>query len=134
MAIDRADHHTLPPGLPAEAALTHIGIYLAWIVLHGLASEELDAMADDLRERKETGRDLLLSHAEGKLWDEDLSEEGQAFTAAYYVDDGGYFDDYRAAFAELPSIYHVEDTWASYERIAPRISAAHARWQREQDD
>jgi hypothetical protein len=81
-----------------------------------------------------TGREFLFKACDGKLTDEDLSEEGNAFTADYYQRPSGelygpFLTDYEAALANgLPSSYHVTDTWENYDRFEPYASAAYARW------
>jgi hypothetical protein len=42
MAYDRADAHyggNFPSDLPPEAGATHIGMFLAWVILNGLEGE-----------------------------------------------------------------------------------------------
>jgi hypothetical protein len=141
LAIDRADWHSggdFPADLPPENGGTHIGMFLAWIIHNGLqgefhdeeSSEEMEAV----RARRMTGREFLFQACDGKFWQEDLSEEGNEFAAAYYSGEGGkgygaYIGDYDQALAlGLPSTYHVEDTWANYDAIAPVISRRYAEW------
>lgn len=44
---------------------------------------------------------FFLSNCDGKLTDEDLNEEGNAFAQRYYGEDGLYLDDYSKEFFEL---------------------------------
>jgi hypothetical protein len=135
--IDRADWHyggNFPAGLPAENGGTHIGMYLAWIVERGLASPRLLKEAGPslqlLRERKITGRSLLLSELDEKFFDALLAPAGRDFTRDYYETDV-YFADYDGALATgLPTTYHVEDSWENYDRIAAVIDERFAQWQR----
>lgn len=142
MAIDRADWHSggdFPPDLPPENGGTHIGMFLAWIILNGLQGEFHDEESPDelaaVRARRMTGREFLFRACDGKFWEEDLNAEGNAFAAAYYSGPGGegygpYLGDYEEALAVLlPGTYHVEDTWANYDVIAPVISNRFAEWQ-----
>jgi hypothetical protein len=56
-------------------------------------------------------------------------DEADAFFSAYLdPDGGGYWTDYGALAAGLPSRYHVPDGWPSYDSIAPSIDASFARW------
>ena len=32
---------------------------------------------------------------------------------------------------DLPSLYHVEDTWANFDRLAPVLDARLAEWRRQ---
>jgi hypothetical protein len=134
--IDRADWHyggDFPAGIPAENGGTHIGMYLAWIVERDLASPRLLKEAGPslqlLRERKITGRRLLLSALDEKFFDALLTQTGRDFTRDYYETDV-YFADYDSTLAGgLPSTYHVEDSWENYDRIAGVIDQRFARWQ-----
>jgi hypothetical protein len=138
MKYDDASWHsggTFPANLPPEAAATHIGMYLAWCMLHGLAGElHTDDLADDLallQARVLTPGQWLLRACDGKFTDEDVNDEGNAFTAAYFeADDMPYIDDYQTALSgELASIYNVPDTWESYDALVPLIDARFAAWQ-----
>ena len=150
MAYDRMDWHyggQFPQGLPHEAGGIHIGMYMAWAFSRGMASDELREEAADelalLAQRAITGRDVLINCCDEKFWAEDLTPEGQAFTQAYYGGESAfaaahstYLDDYCAVFNadaerqgfEYASIYHVANTWANFDLLAPRLDARLAQW------
>jgi hypothetical protein len=139
VAIDRADWHyggDFPEDLPQESGGTHIGMFLAWAILNNLASQELNEDWPEeiasVKARQITGRDFLFKACDEKFWESDLSDEGNAFAAWYYSRPDGtmpYVDDYANALAEdLPTVYHVMDTWENYDKVAPIISAAYAEW------
>jgi len=139
MKYDDASWHTggmFPADLPPEAAATHIGMFLAWCMLHGLAGElHTGDLAEDLallEVRALTPGQWLLRACDGKFTDEDVNDDGNAFTAAYFeADDLPYIDDYQTALSsELASIYNVPDTWESYDTLAPLIDARFTQWQR----
>jgi hypothetical protein len=127
----------LPPDVPPENGGTLIGMFLAWVILKGLEAEmhRRDA-ADELRqvrERTMTGREFLFRVCDGKFWDADLSPEGLAFARWYYALAGGtygpYWYDYvEAVVGELPTVYHVADSWENFDRVAPFIDARYAEW------
>ncbi|HEX7335746.1 MAG TPA: hypothetical protein VF252_00955 [Gemmatimonadales bacterium] len=136
--IDRADWHysagNYPGDLPPENGGTHIGMYLAWIVHHGLGSAMLQKYARDslplLRERKVTGRQLLFSELDEKLFYSLLTKVGKDFTRVYYDDTGCYLADYEGVLGEgLPTLYHVEDSWENYDKLATAIDQRFFRWQ-----
>jgi len=139
MAIDRADWHyggDYPEGLPDENGGTHIGMYLAWIILNKLEGEQhredsVEALAA-VRARTMTGRDFLISQCDEKFWKDDLNEEGLAFTLSYYSgSEGQYYIDYEKVLAaELPSIYHVENSWANFDKLEPVITKAYSNWKK----
>lgn len=142
MAIDRMDWHyggDFPKGLPEENGGTHIGIYLAWIINNGLEGdfhkEESAEELEKVRKREMTGRDFLQKMCDEKFWDEDLSDEGYDFTLYYYSNEegyveGGYISDYEKALVngKCQTVYHVQDTWDSYDAMAPIISRRYEEW------
>ncbi len=135
-SIDRAEWHyggDFPKELPPEAGGTHIGLYLAWIIQRDLGSATLRKYTRDslplLRQRKITGRELLFTELDEKLFGTLLSKVGRKFTRDYY-ETGCYIDDYDEVLGgTLPTIYHVEDSWDNYDKLAPVIDGRFARWQ-----
>jgi hypothetical protein len=133
--IDCADWHSggdYPAELPSDNGGTHIGMYLAWIILRGLGSKELILQAGDsynwVRSREITGRDLLFTKLDGKFFDELLTAEGKAFTKSYY-ETNGYANDYdRVLGGDLPTLYHVQDTWENFDKLAPVLDERLAAW------
>jgi len=136
MAIDRIDWHAdsaIEAGLDWDNAGTHIGMFLAWIIQNGLVGEtHLEESQEEiqlLKDRKVTGRDFLIEVCDEKFWEEDLNPEGQAFTEYYYENGAVYFADYTEILAKnLASIYHVKNTWANYDLIAPMIEQRFQEW------
>jgi hypothetical protein len=133
--IDRADWHyggDYPEGLPPENGGTHIGIYLAWVINRDLGSQELSEFISEklpaFRRREITGRDLLMTQLDEKFFPTLLSEEGQAFTADYYESDRYVRDHAELLAAELPSVYHVSDSWENYDKMARRLDERLAAW------
>jgi hypothetical protein len=139
MTYDDAAWHTagdFPADLPAEAAATHAGIFLAWALLSGLGGDYhvVDGAEDleRLRARKLTPGEYFLVACDGKLTNEEFSPEGNAFVRAYYQQDGASFiADYREYLAKgLPSEYHVADSWTSFEKLQPVLDRRLANWRR----
>jgi len=133
--IDRADWHyggNYPSELPPENAGTHIGMYLAWIILRGLGSKELVLLSGDtykwVRNREVTGRELLFTKLDEKFFDTLLSPEGEAFTRSYY-ETNGYANDYdRVLGGDLPTLYHIQDTWENFDKLVPVLDDRLAAW------
>jgi hypothetical protein len=139
MAYDRSDWHyggDFPKDLPRENGGTHIGMFLAWAIMTGLEGGELKANCPSslaaVRARQMTGRQFLFGECDEKLWDVDLNDLGNAFAAHYYTSpEWRYLKDYeRIMAAGLPSMYHVEDTWDNFEKIAGVISQRFDDWRR----
>jgi hypothetical protein len=136
MKYDDASWHLegdFPQDLPEVAAFTHTGLYLAWAVLGGLGSKELQ---DDFEEELAKLSNRLSSPCEiyrmmdGKLVDDDLSDEGNAFTKRYFdFEVGQYLKDYEELLCkDLPTMYHVADSWENYEKLKPILDNRLSAW------
>ncbi|SHK35777.1 hypothetical protein SAMN02745163_03667 [Clostridium cavendishii DSM 21758] len=85
---------------------THIGMYLAWIILNNLEGEEL--------------------HEGG--------EKELEFTLSYYLDNGEGYGEYINDYLEIfdndakETFYALENTWENYDKIAPIISKRYKQW------
>ena len=146
MKYDDATWHCggqFPADLPADAAATHTGMFLAWAVLNGLVSDDLLENRPELLLRL-ANRDItpgrfFLSACDGKFTDEDLSDEGNDFAAAYFdFDEGDYLADYESTLgAGLPdhpaALYYVADAWTSFDRLQPVLDARLAHWRAARD-
>ncbi len=139
MAYDRADHDYSTPEqpLPKGHAATHIGMFLAWAVLHNLENEyhrqRSAALLERLRRREITGAQFFLAACGERFSERDLSPEGNAFAEYYYADQSGergaYFQDYRGLLAKgLPSFWHVADNWENFDKLAPVITQRYETW------
>ena len=139
MAYDRADYDysTETQTLPKGHAATHIGMFLAWAIHHGLENAFHQQNAGELlakvRRREITGRAFFEAVCQGKFSERDLNPEGNAFAESYYADEtgqrGAYFEDYKRVLTKgLPSFWHVADTWANYDKLAPLIDSRFAAW------
>ncbi|MGE4070683.1 MAG: tetratricopeptide repeat protein [Lysobacterales bacterium] len=125
--------------LDNDCAATHIGMYLAWAILRGLAGEEFDQRETPqvlaLKARQTTGREVLLDLCDGKLTDDDFNAVGNAFTSVYY--ERYFVKDYERVFqADFPNTGHptddfcgIPDTWANFDRLAPLLDKRFAQWQ-----
>jgi len=65
---------------------------------------------------------------DGKFTSEDLNDEGNAFAEAYY--EHGYFDDYDEVLdvKSLESVYHVENSWENFDKVAALLDLRFQRW------
>lgn len=126
--------------LDTDAGYTYIGQYLAWAILTGLGNTHpqrgaawLDSHAA-LRERRTTPGEVLATFCDGKLTDDDLNEEGNAFTRVYY--EKHYYADYETTMTPLMAdtghptddFCSVPDTWESYALLAPVLDRRYADW------
>ncbi|MFA0963612.1 hypothetical protein AB9P05_17540 [Roseivirga sp. BDSF3-8] len=133
---DNAKNHFLgnfPDSLPIEQAYLHIGMYLGWIIEKELYSEffEDEAGTEIFRfKRRQIGPTILSEIWDGYLGYELFNREGNMFTYFYYA--GGVFKkDYQKLLAgDLPSLYHVTDTWENYELIKTKINERYEEWKK----
>ena len=137
MKYDDASWHyggDFPATLPSEAGGTHIGMFLSWCILNGMAgtihTEEFPEKLAQLKNRQTTPGAWFLSACDEKFTDEDLTDEGNAFTAAYYSGDNPeYISDYeKTVGVGLQSLYFVPDTWTTYDRLSTTISRRYKNW------
>jgi hypothetical protein len=133
MAYDKAAWHCrgdFPQDVPRENGATHIGMFLAWAILHDMVSDELRADAAEdvaaVRERRMTGRVFLFRHLDGVLGEGDLNDAGKAFAGHYYKKYMGEFD--RFVRKEFPTAYHIGDTWENYDAVANVIDKRYSEW------
>lgn len=146
MKYDDASWHydgDFPAHLPPEAGSTHIAIFVAWCVLNGMASDlHTDAGAEllsKLNARNITPAQWFIAACDEKFTDEDLTDQGNEFAAAYYgaggnlaSDPNAYLADYEKKFSQFESLYEVSDTWDTYDRIAPQIALRFKKWSKPQ--
>jgi hypothetical protein len=137
MKYDDASWHyggEFPEDLPKDAAATHTGMFLAWALLKGLGGElfvdEEPELVQQLENRTITPGQFFLRNCDGKLIDEDFSEQGNAFAEAYFdLQSGDYLADYESLVGdELPSLYHVPDSWETFDRLRPHLDERYSAW------
>lgn len=136
MKFDDAEYYFLNFEGDTEntAAGTHIGMYLAWLVLRGLAGESLADHAADLRARRLTGSALLFDACDGKLIADDCNDEGLAFTTHYYA--ANFVNDYEQVFRrdfgrtghDADDFCSVPDTWDNFARLAVVLDRRRNEW------
>ncbi|MGX9713409.1 DUF7832 domain-containing protein [Janthinobacterium lividum] len=151
MAYDRIDWHSggkYPDDLPEENGGIHIGMFLAWLLNEGMASDfHRTDSPDELRRlasREMTGLQFLIEACDGKLWEDDLNDQGNAFTVDYYdkkspfaQQHGSFLQDYCDVFNrhaaahgfEYASVYHVQDTWEKFDQLKPMLDQRYSQWQ-----
>lgn len=137
MKYDDASWHSegeFPAELPESAGATHIGMFLVWAWQNGLGGESFDDFSEEfeeaLSERETSPGEIFTTLCDGKLIDEDLSEEGNAFANDYYEDtENGYLPDYLKTIASgLPTIYHADDTWDNFAVVSRMIGDRYTEW------
>ncbi len=120
--------------LPNEAGATHIGMFMAWLILHDLISEDIQEDAAEaiaqVKAREMTGKDFVVDICDCKLLDDELSEEGNEFAAWYY--ETLYFQDYCQVFEitgdTAVAFCSVEDHWQNFDKLAPVLDKRFDEW------
>jgi len=116
MKYDDASWHwggEFPEDSPQEYGATHIALFMRWCFVKGWAGEihleedpeRLQAVIDGTSSATE----YFLAFCDGKLTDEDFSDEGERFASEYYGDKGLYLHDYTENFADLMYVAPEED-------------------------
>jgi hypothetical protein len=133
---DNAKAHFLgnfPDSLPIEQAYIHIGIYLGWAIERKLYSEYFEEEASNQIfrfRRREISCTILSEIWDGYLGHEFFERQGNLFTY-YYYGGGLYRRDYEEILVkDLPSLYHVQDSWENYERMKARIDLRFGDWKK----
>ena len=138
MKYDDASWHRIdgfPKELPVSASGTHIGMYVTWCLLNGLAGPFiLKAFEADLKRMQQkniTPGKWFMETLDEQFTDDVLSDVGNEFTSNYYnnPETGQYYRDYIVVLAaNAESIYHIGDTWENYELISPVIGSRYTAW------
>jgi hypothetical protein len=130
---DKADWHTegdFPDDLPDDQANVHTGMFVGWLIDHDMILEEFWAAAERFKRKKSTGAQVYETWGGGLLSDM-LTYEGNEFAREYY--EGAFADDYRELLVrDLPSFYHVADTWENYKIMKQRIEGRFQAWKKKQ--
>jgi hypothetical protein len=137
VVFDKAKWHSdgeFPEDLDEDQAFVHTGLYLGWVIDNHLFSEEFaDDMQNEIgqfKSRKLTGPEVYAA-CDGVFIDDQLSEDGLAFTTEYFdFENGKFLKDYEKLFPGLPSMYHVQDTWENYNKLKPVIDKRYAAWKK----
>ncbi len=130
-----------PKELTIDNAATHIGMFITWCVEAEFVSDEFIATVGEDNIQKNLDHELsgveLLKLIENRFNDEHLTEEGNKFAEAYYLQHtkfakkyNTYVRDYLDTFEdyayengyEYTSLYHVEDNFKNYEVIRDVIT------------
>lgn len=137
---DKAKWHydgDYPKGLPKAQAFVHTGLFTGWLIEHDMVSRvftrqfgrDFPPVTRHFKQRKITGPQAYRIWG-GCLDDEMLTPEANQFAQEYY-DGGGFAKDFERLLARrLPSCYHVRDTWANYDILAPQIDARYEAWKK----
>lgn len=120
MSIDRGDLHYADAGT-WERACRHMGLFLWWAAERGLAAED-----HDVQRVRENATEYFISQCDTKLWDEDLTGEGNAFAKARYNACLGEVSAYAASLGV--GAYEVPESQTTTDHIFDWLDASLAEW------
>ena len=131
---DKAKWHyggDFPRGLSDYQGFVHTGMFVGWLIEHGMISEEFEPETARFHSGELTGTQVY-ELWDGALVDDMLTEKGNEFAHAYFdFKLGKYLADYGELLGRgLPSHYHVQDNGENYARLKERIDERYADWQR----
>ncbi|MBZ9712578.1 hypothetical protein [Deinococcus multiflagellatus] len=139
ICYDKAKWHydgDFPPELPPSQGFVHTGMFLSWLASRDLLADALSADAEAIRTRQHTGAQVFQRWV-GVLTSDMLTAEGNAFARHYYASEAGageYLHDYFNLFDDLPSVYHVPDTWENAAQVLAVMDERYAEWQAGRSD
>lgn len=136
---DMAKYHIndkFPKRLKHFQAHVHTGMFITWLIDNDLLDADFfEDVADELenvKSRKLTGSRFYETFMDGAFAIEEVSETGNRFALDYFdFDTGKYITDYEKTLAaDLPSFFHVKDTWDNYFQIKTVIDKRFTEWQK----
>jgi hypothetical protein len=137
---DKAEWHyegDFPKGHSEKQAYVHTGLFLGWLIERRMISREfigdlgrnLRSVIERFKRKAITGPEAY-EMWDGGLFSDMLTPEANDF-AQHYYEGTRFATDYRKLLVrDLPSWYHVQDTWANYDILAPQIDARYEAWKR----
>jgi hypothetical protein len=136
LVLDKVKYHLegdFPADLPKANAYVLGGMFFMWCAENMLLSE---STSQDFSQEIENS----LSHnglpsdvyriTGGVLSEEELNPVGLEFSKKYFDSDNGmYIDDFLDLLAEnLPTAYHVEDSWENFNILRKKIDERFFDW------
>ena len=139
MIYDAAVWHCegdFPADLPRAAGTTHMGMFLAWMLLNGHGADRHAPAIAPLHARATTPGAWFLANCTDELTDADLSADWNLFAQAYNLLDEDRLDeaapsllpDYAKSFPDADFAYSLPYDWATYDRLAPILAHRFAMW------
>jgi len=134
---DKAKWHfggNFPKDLEDFHGYIHTGMFLGWLIDNDLVSDEFKnehtEEIEKFKQQRLTGSQIFESCCDGVLMIEDISELGNRFALPYFdFNSGQYMGDYEKTLAKnLPSAYHVTDTWDNYAKLKQVVDKRFSDW------
>jgi hypothetical protein len=125
-----------PKDILPEQAYVHTGMFIGWILDNDLYSAELGQSANDairlFKQRSITGSDFYREVLYGTFTSDELSDEGDAFTAYYFnMLTGAYYQEFLDLVIDPGhSEYECPDTIENYDKLKIRIDNRYEEFKR----
>jgi len=139
---DKAKYHyggDFPEELDEFQGFVHTGMYVGWLIDNDLIDQEFFAESlqaiKEFKNRQLTGSQFYEMQMDGVLLIDEVSEIGNRFSFDYFdFDSGQYLTDYETTLAsELPTLFHVQDTWENYDKIKKVIDKRFLDWNKQNE-
>jgi len=139
VVFDKAKWHLndeFPKELDQYQSYVHTGLYVAWLVDNNLYDEVFKSKNDEavlkLLKRQTSPVKFYELQLDGVFDSEGLTQEAIKFTNYYFdFENGKYLEDYFSILDpddELPSLFHVIDSWENYENLKPVLNERLSEW------
>ena len=137
IVFDKAKWHfsgDFPKELKPYQAYIHTGFYIGWLIQKGFISDELKNESEKeinlFLEKKISSVEFYEDQLDGVFLSEDVNEIGLKFTRDYFdFNTGEYLKDYEEVLgANMPTLYHVKDTWENFNTISSLITNRYENW------
>jgi len=141
IVFDKAKWHInkdFPKDLDQQQSYVHSGVYICWLIDNGLfeadfKAEHLESI-NKLMTRKITPSKFYIDQLDGVFDAEGLTQEAIEFTNDYFdFEKGKYINDYTETLDpdnNLPSLFHIADSWNNYDKMKPIINKRLAEWKK----
>ena len=109
-------------------------MFICWLIDNDLLDDEFftDSLEDikKVKNRVLTGAQFYEIWMDGVFAIEEVSVIGNRFALNYFdFDTGKYVSDYENTLAkQLPTLFHVQDSWENYEKIKKVIDIRFTEW------
>lgn len=137
IVFDKAKWHyggNFPKDLDRYQAYIHTGFFLGWLIKNNLISkwfiEEAGNKIEKFRNGELSPVKIYEQVLDGVFSDEELDEEGLAFSKAYFsFKEGLYLSDYEETLGKgLADVYYVQDNWDNFKAIDEVINKRYLSW------
>jgi predicted DNA-binding WGR domain protein len=139
ITFDKADWHysgDFPKGLSNHQAYIHIGFFVGWLINNSFYDQEFEKNNFEgiklFNAREITAPTFFDRYLDGIFSADYLKDEAIKFSLYYYSLDLSkslYINDVIDSLSyDLPSVYHIEDSWSNFDKIYKVIDQRFIEW------